>query len=246
MNNKLNDRSRAVLDALREGRHAPVLPSPAPETRPCVICESTLTSERVRRYPRALTCSADCSIEHQVRLNRVIGREGQRRRRAQRKQTADAGRGIGGEAGPTDRSTDGLGRSLSVDSSGQGRVRTPPRRENAATGRSARQGFSPSTAKMGVSARSGQKPDIDLAAAALPSASTPSDLHPLHHLHQGRRACKLLTTRRVRFSIEDLVLPELRPRLEYRERGRQGVPRIVQLERDLLAVEDVSDGDGEA
>ena len=38
MNNKLNDRSRAVLDALREGRHAPVLrtpaPSPAPETRP--------------------------------------------------------------------------------------------------------------------------------------------------------------------------------------------------------------------
>ena len=25
----------------------------------------------VRRYPRALTCSAGCSIEHQVRLNRV-------------------------------------------------------------------------------------------------------------------------------------------------------------------------------
>ena len=48
MNNQLNDRSRAVLDALREGRHAPVLrtpaPSPAPETRPCVICESTLLS----------------------------------------------------------------------------------------------------------------------------------------------------------------------------------------------------------
>ena len=124
MLDKLNDRSRAVLDALREGRHAPVLPSPAPspapETRPCVICESTLTAERVRRYPRALTCSADCSIEHQVRLNRVIGRDSQRRRRARRKQTADAGRGIGGEAGPTDGSTDGLGRSLSVDSSGQG------------------------------------------------------------------------------------------------------------------------------
>ena len=124
MNNQLNDRSRAVLDALREGRHAPVLrtpaPSPAPETRPCVICESTLTAERVRRYPRALTCSTDCSIEHQVRLNRVIGRDSQRRRRARRKQTADAGRGIGGEAGPTDGSTDGLGRSLSVDSSGQG------------------------------------------------------------------------------------------------------------------------------
>ena len=38
MIDKLNDRSRAVLDALREGRHAPVLrtpaPSPAPETRP--------------------------------------------------------------------------------------------------------------------------------------------------------------------------------------------------------------------
>ena len=76
MIDKLNGRSRGVLDALREGRHAPVLPSPAPspapETRPCVICESTLTAERVRRYPRALTCSADCSIEHQVRLNRVI------------------------------------------------------------------------------------------------------------------------------------------------------------------------------
>ena len=93
MNNELNDRYRGVLDALREGRHAPVLrtpapaPSPAPETRPCVICESTLTAERVRRYPRALTCSADCSIEHQVRLNRVIGRDSQRRRRARRKQT---------------------------------------------------------------------------------------------------------------------------------------------------------------
>ena len=96
MNNKLNDRSRAVLDALREGRHAPVLRTPAPETRPCVICESTLTAERVRRYPRALTCSADCSIEHQVRLNRVIGRDSQRRRRARRKQTADAGRDSGG------------------------------------------------------------------------------------------------------------------------------------------------------
>ena len=96
---KLNGRSRGVLDALREGRHAPVRPAPPPppepEPRPCVICESTLTAERVRRYPRALTCSADCSIEHQVRLNRVIGRDSQRRRRARRKQTADAGRGIG-------------------------------------------------------------------------------------------------------------------------------------------------------
>ena len=87
MIDKLNDRSRGVLDALREGRHAPVLPSPAPETRPCVKGESTLTAERVRRYPRALTCSADCSIEHQVRLNRVIGRDSLRRRRARRKQT---------------------------------------------------------------------------------------------------------------------------------------------------------------
>ena len=33
---------------------------------------------------------------------------------------ADAGRGIGGEAGPTDGGTDGLGRSPSGDSSGQG------------------------------------------------------------------------------------------------------------------------------
>ena len=121
MIDKLNGRSRGVLDALREGRPAPVLPSPAPETRPCVICESTLTAERVRRYPRALTCSADCSIEHQVRLNRVIGRDSQRRRRARRKQTADAARGIGGEAGPADGGTDGLGRSPSGDSSGRGR-----------------------------------------------------------------------------------------------------------------------------
>ena len=34
MNNKLNDRSRAVLDALREGRHAPVLRTPAPSPAP--------------------------------------------------------------------------------------------------------------------------------------------------------------------------------------------------------------------
>ena len=160
MNDKLNDRSRGVLDALREGRHAPVLrtpaPSPAPETRPCVICESTLTAERVRRYPRALTCSADCSIEHQVRLNRVIGRDSQRRRRARRKQTADAGRGIGGEAGPADGGTDGLGRSPSGDSSGRGRVDTTPPRKRRYGPLSA-SGFSPSTAKMGVSARSGQK-----------------------------------------------------------------------------------------
>ena len=44
MTDRLNGRSRTVLDALREGRHASVLPSPAPETRPCVICESTLLS----------------------------------------------------------------------------------------------------------------------------------------------------------------------------------------------------------
>ena len=56
MIDKLNGRSRAVLDALREGRHAPVSPTPpapAPGASPCVICESTLTAERVRRFPRA-------------------------------------------------------------------------------------------------------------------------------------------------------------------------------------------------
>ena len=129
MVDKLSGRFRGVLDTLREGRHAPVRPAPPPpsapepepETRPCVICESTLTAVRVRRFPRALTCSSDCSIEHQVRLNRVITRKAQRRRRARRKETADAARGIGGEAGPTDVGTDGLGRSLSVDSSGRGR-----------------------------------------------------------------------------------------------------------------------------
>ena len=52
-----------------------------------------------------------------------------------------AGRqGFGGLAFPADGGTDGLGRSLSVDSSGRG-IRTPPRRENAATGRSARRVF---------------------------------------------------------------------------------------------------------
>ena len=40
---------------------------------------------------------------------------------AGRKETADAGRGIGGEAGPADGGTDGLGRSPSGDSSGRGR-----------------------------------------------------------------------------------------------------------------------------
>ena len=124
MADELRARFRGVLDTLREGRHAPVRPEPppppAPEPRPCVICESTLTAARVRRFPRALTCSTDCSIEHQVRLNRVITRKAQRRRRARRKETADAGRGIGGEAGPADGDTDGLGRSLSVDSSGRG------------------------------------------------------------------------------------------------------------------------------
>ena len=74
MNDKLNGRSRAVLDALREGRHAPVLrtpaPSPAPETRPCVICESTLlTAERVRRNIRELSpAQPTAPSRHQVRL----------------------------------------------------------------------------------------------------------------------------------------------------------------------------------
>ena len=51
-----------------------------------------------------------------------------------------AGRQGFGGAFPADGGTDGLGRSLSVDSSGQGSP-TPPRRENAATGRSARRVF---------------------------------------------------------------------------------------------------------
>ena len=113
MVDKLSGRFLGVLDTLREGRHAPARPAPppppAPEPeplpRPCVICESTLTAARVRRFPRALTCSTDCSIEHQVRLNRVITRKAQRRRRARRKETADAARGIGGEAGPADGGT---------------------------------------------------------------------------------------------------------------------------------------------
>ena len=123
MADELSDKWQRVLDSLLEGRHAPARPPPAPEPepRPCVICESTLTAERVRRFPRALTCSTDCSIEHQVRLNRVISRKAQRRRRARRKETADAGRGIGGEAGPADGGTDALGRSPSGDSSGRGR-----------------------------------------------------------------------------------------------------------------------------
>ena len=104
MVDKLSGKFRDVFDTLREGRAAPVRPAPPPppepEPRPCVICESTLTAERVRRYPRALTCSTDCSIEHQVRLNRVITRKAQRRRRARRKETADAARGIGGEGWP--------------------------------------------------------------------------------------------------------------------------------------------------
>ena len=53
--------------------------------------------------------------------NRVITRKAKRRSRARRKETADAGRGIGGEAGPADGGTDGLGRSPSGDSSGRGR-----------------------------------------------------------------------------------------------------------------------------
>ena len=106
MADELSEKYLRVLDALREGRHAsvrpppPPPPAPEPETRPCVICESTLTAARVRRFPRALTCSTDCSIEHQVRLNRVITRKAQRRRRARHKEAADAARGIGGEAGP--------------------------------------------------------------------------------------------------------------------------------------------------
>ena len=90
MNNKLNARSRAVLDALREGRHAP---SPAPSPRPCVICESTLTAARVSRFPRALTCSTDCSDVHQVRQDRVSSRESMRRRRARQKEAAAASQG---------------------------------------------------------------------------------------------------------------------------------------------------------
>ena len=52
-----------------------------------------------------------------------------------------------------------------------------------------------------------------------------------------RRARKLLTTRRVRFSIEDLVLPELRPRLEYRERGRYIKPTYMLATNALADVE---------
>ena len=126
MIDKLNGRSRAVLDALREGRHAPVLPSPAPspapETRPCVICESTLTG----RARQALSASSHL-------LNRLLHRasgpsESRHRTRfsgadvahvAKRPQTPP---GESGErAGPADGGTDGLGRSPSVDSSGRGR-----------------------------------------------------------------------------------------------------------------------------
>ena len=65
-----------------------------------------------------------------------------------------AGRqGFGGVAFPADGGTDGLGRSPSGDSSGQG-IRHHPA-EKTPLRAAQRLGFSPSTAKMGVSARSG-------------------------------------------------------------------------------------------
>ena len=68
-----------------------------------------------------------------------------------------AGRDSGGGAFPADGGTDGLGRSLSVDSSSQGRVVRHHPAEKTPLRAAQRVGFSPSTAKMGVSARSGQK-----------------------------------------------------------------------------------------
>ena len=97
MSNKLNDRSQAALGKLLKRRHAKVLrepaSSPAPSPRPCVICESTLTAARVSRFPRALTCSTDCSDVHQVRQDRVSSRESMRRRRARQKEAAAASQG---------------------------------------------------------------------------------------------------------------------------------------------------------
>ena len=104
MSDKLNDRSQAALGKLLKRRHAKVLrepaSSPAPSPRPCVICESTLTAARVSRFPRALTCSTDCSDVHQVRQDRVSSRESMRRRRARQKEAAAASQGVPGLSGP--------------------------------------------------------------------------------------------------------------------------------------------------
>ena len=102
-----------------------------------------------------------------------------------------AGRqGIEGEVGPTDGGTDGLGaRPASIPAVGV--ELDPPRREKGCYGPLSASGFRRRPRKWGFGlnpARSGQKPDIDLAAVALPSAPTLSDVHPLHHFHQGRRA----------------------------------------------------------
>ena len=68
-----------------------------------------------------------------------------------------AGRqGFGGLAFPADGGTDGLGRSPSGDSSGRGSFRHRPA-EKTPLRAAQRVGFSPSTAQMGLSARSGQK-----------------------------------------------------------------------------------------
>ena len=65
-----------------------------------------------------------------------------------------AGRqGFGGLAWPADGGTDGLGRSLSLDPAARVFDTTPPRKRRY--GPLSASGFSPSTAKMGLSARSG-------------------------------------------------------------------------------------------
>ena len=120
-----------------------------------------------------------------------------------------AGRGIGGEAGPADGGRDGLGAGPpAIPAVGVGRGdRDHPAEKNAATGRSARRvsQLDRENGAFGLNpARSGQQPDIEVGrglitlsskcvrqlfacglAAALPSASTLRDVHPLH---QGRRA----------------------------------------------------------
>ena len=58
----------------------------APAPRDCSVCGVAVSPGRRRAFPTTVTCSTDCSVTHQANANRILNRDRQRKRRAQRKQ----------------------------------------------------------------------------------------------------------------------------------------------------------------
>ena len=79
----LSERYERFRTAIASGRVPSVRTrDPEPEPRSCTVCGVDIDRHRRRLFPRAVTCSAPCSLRHGEREQRRRSRDYQRSRRA--------------------------------------------------------------------------------------------------------------------------------------------------------------------